>query len=361
MALFVLSPAAFAGAGLINTNVTTLGDVTYSLPASGKNTASPNYFGAKVSVSSDPSNTNTINNVRFTATVVVNNASGKATFSSAQGATCNTTVNPGTATNDGTSIECQIGQLKAGQPFPDFVIFFAAPNQGQGDPNAATITLQGRTWYAEGTGGVPGPSPENSFDDWDPKSFNLGVSDTKKLRTAVASSGGRFFTGFFGVPNKTDDFFATTLVVPAVTTGYSTATIDESLPKSGASDPAYLKCPTGYTGCKDIAEISVKDQTGATRPFESTSPLVIILRRDKSQFTGNFNNQPVWWFNGTLSLYEQIDTCNNNANPLDGDVERCVKECKVLRNGDPEVKDNPELSGDGQCTILTEKNGFYAW
>src|SRR5215471_8551842 len=54
-------------------------------------------------------------------TSVVTDTNEKATFFSADGASCVTTNAALTA------IECTIGQLKAGESFPTFFVFFKAP------------------------------------------------------------------------------------------------------------------------------------------------------------------------------------------------------------------------------------------
>ena len=93
--MFGAAGSAFAGAGIVNTLVEPLSDaVTYSTLA----TTSParpalttTYVGYKVTVTSDPGNSNTINNVIFTGkTTVTGGAGEKAIFSSAEGASCDT-------------------------------------------------------------------------------------------------------------------------------------------------------------------------------------------------------------------------------------------------------------------------------
>jgi hypothetical protein len=197
------APQSFAGAGMMQTVVTPLsGTVTYSLEANGSTSAMPTYVGYEVQISN--SGGNTINNIVFTATAAVTDSAEKATFSSADGITCATTVNPSTApnpgVNDGTSIQCPIGQLKANASYPTFAIFFKAPVKvtngiADGD-NSDEVTISGVTYFAEGTGGVPNSIPDNSTDNWpdSPIAVTLGTCNPTNIKSALPKTGGSFFT-----------------------------------------------------------------------------------------------------------------------------------------------------------------------
>lgn len=219
------APSAYAGAGTITTVVQTQSaNVTYSRLA----TTSPSrpalvtYAGWLVTVSSDQANTNTINNIRFTATARVTDPAEKATFASADGVSCVTTANPpGEANpgiNDGSSIDCAIGQLRAGETFPTFAIFFTAPVkvEGNGFDNQSEdfVNLRGITYYAEGTGG-PNSVPINSTNAWPtPVPIELGTCNPTQVKSGLPKTGGNFFTGGVASATCANDPFSVAVNVP---------------------------------------------------------------------------------------------------------------------------------------------------
>src|SRR5207245_2519520 len=152
----------------------------------------------------------------------------KAVFSSAEGALCTTT------SADLTAIQCPIGQLRAGQTFPTFAVFFKAPVKVTPLPDGALALCDttdcahfaGTTFYAEGTGGVPNSIPKNSTQPWSATAVPLGTSNAALIKSAVPKGGGSFFTGD-GVATTPQDPFTTFVAVPAGP-AFTTATLSES-------------------------------------------------------------------------------------------------------------------------------------
>jgi hypothetical protein len=236
-------PLAWAGAGIMHTTVEPLQDnVTYS------GTTLQTFFAYKVTVGSDATNTNTINNVRFTGTLSIS-TSEVATFSSADGIGCNAT---------GMSVDCAIGQLRAGQSV-SFAVFFKSPQRaGAAD---GVVSFSGTTFYAEGTGG-PNSVPPNSTVNWTASSVTLGTLNPTHVKSAVQKSGGTLFTGD-GAAAKSTDTWTTTVTVPASAT-YTTADVLEE------------------TIATPLAP-NLADQSSSTLTIPGQfAQLVIKLRRDAS-------------------------------------------------------------------------------
>ena len=355
LALSVASQA-MAQQRLVDTVVTALSDrITYSREA----TTSPprpaliTYVPYLVEITNK--GTNTLNNVRFEGASSVADLQESAPFSSSQGAVCVERSAP-------TQISCTVGQLRAGRT-ASFVVFFKSPIQDfsniEPEGFVDKVSFSGTTWFAEGTTDSS-TSPENSSSTSNIASIPLGTTSAVRIKTAVQKGGGAFFTGTSGAPDPVDTF-ATRLSIPALPTGnYAIAEITEKKPTDG--DPDY-KCPDSVS-CLDIVNVSVrnKDEGGTPLTFSAspgTDPLsqylVITLRRDKSQFTGNIGRVVVY-YDGV-----SIMPCANNADPIPVGQARCVYDRRVLKKNDPEVRANPDLEGDAQITILAKENGFYAW
>ncbi len=347
--LGALAPAfAVAGAGTMWTTVEPISEtVTYSTNA----TTSPavpalvTYVGYRVTVLNDGGNT--INNIRFTGSTSVTDPDERAVFSSAEGANCVTT------NTDRTAIECTIGQLRAGQAFPEFVVFFRAPvkvvNGVADDPDQDRVAFSGITYYAEGTGGVPQSVPQNSTEFWAAGPVTLGTFNPEVVKSAVPRAGGTFFTGAGAVPFGSD-LFATSVVVPPAPT-YTRATIVEA--------------PEGIVNCNNFSQCFSSTLTipGTFSPF-----LGITLRQDASTLKPGFKlAQLIIEYTSdsgiTTLLSIASNTCQRtNGLPVPtGDGVPCIDECKVFKNG-PDRSD-PEwtaaLAGDLQCRLVNTNNGRF--
>lgn len=344
--LLALAQPAFAGAGIVTTQVTALApNVSYSTTGTRPLVT---YIGYLVTIGSDASNTNTINNVAFTGTASATDGAEKPTFFSADGATC-------TPTNaDQTAISCSIGQLRAGQTYPTFAVFFKAPVKvvnGVAD-NAAedAAKFSGITYYAEGTGGVQSP-PQNSTVLWAAPDVLLGTPSPVNVKSSVPKSGGNFFTGS-GV-STTVDPFATAVAVPAAPTYTADASIDESsftTVVSGGPSPTTLTC-ANFTPCF---------QSAVTVPG-SFDYLQIVLRQDASTInTGVKIGSVMIWYDGSDSLLDSyhgyLGMCPSPTTPLSD--RPCIASSKYYKN-----KSTPgwttDLDGDFEWTIITKKNGGF--
>jgi hypothetical protein len=204
--------AAWAGAGTTTTDVTPLSDtISYT-----ESQTDPFFIVYSVSVKNEVGNT--INNIVFTG--ATSPGSALATFESASGATCTTT------NADRTAISCSIGQLKAGQSAPTFYVTFRAPAAATG---TTAISFSGITYYAEGTGGVPQSTPQNSTELWTADNVFLGTTSPSNIKSGLPQVNRTL--KFFTAPNPVDallnDQITTTVNVAGTAPITSTLTIQE--------------------------------------------------------------------------------------------------------------------------------------
>ncbi len=352
-ALALASSSALAGAGIVTTTVQPLStNVTYSRAQSGNKPALTTYIGYTVSVGSDPSNTNTINNVRFTGTATATDTNEKLVFSSSDGATCTTT------NADGTAIECQLGQLRAGEQYPTFAVFFVAPVKDTITPVPDGVAGQcattdcakfsGITYYAEGTGGVPNSVPQNSTVNWTTADVLLGTSNPVLVKSALPKSGGTLFTGDGGVPSSGNQF--TSLVTSPSYTTYTTAELA-------------VTNVTANINCTSLANFNTCYGSDITIPglqFAAGSGkyLTIVLRVDSANIKAGtkINNVLVQYTDANNNTYN-IGNCPSPTTPLTTGIPCVAQRIYYKNRGTPGW--TPDLDGDFEFRLLNLNNGRY--
>lgn len=333
--------SALAGAGVVNTSVSSLQDaVTYSTTGSTVKPVKPaltTYVGYKVDISSDAANTNTINNIYFEASTSVTDGAELATFSSAEGATCT----PTNATE--TAVRCVIGQLTAGAAYPTVVLFFKAPvkvvNDVADGETEDRVVLTGTTYYAEGTGG-PNSPPDNSVNGWLPAGYpvTLGTASATLVKSGVPKAGGTFFTGD-GSSTSSDPFTTSVSVPPAA--AYTKALIFE--------EPLATNC-TNFVACW-TSEITID---GTFSPY-----LTIVLRQDASNIKPGIKiGSTVIWYTGADNNTVQVGDCSNATTPRTDGLP-CVAGRKHYKNKTVDGW-TPDLDGDFEWTLINTKNGRLA-
>ncbi len=335
----IIATSAFAGAGVITTVVTPLqANVTYSVAGETSPPALVTYVGFTVSIANGGGNT--INNVRFTGTAPVTDTAETAAFSSAEGATCTTTI--GQAGIE--VIQCTIGQLRAGQSFPTFAVFFKAPvkiTNGTADSAGQDqVAFSGTTFYAEGTGGEPGSIPDNSTNEWVAGLVTLGTSNPTLVKSAVPKSGGTLFTGDGGVATVADKW-TTSVKVPA-TASFTTAEISEAL-----GDGAYASCSADYLICV-TSDLTIPGTFGY---------LEITLRRDASTIkSGAKIANAVLYYEDTPGNFPQLADCQP------GQPNATVKHCLASRLAYTKKNSpTPDYVGDWQFVVKGAVNGRVRW
>jgi hypothetical protein len=351
-ATFSCITSAFAGAGIVTTTVTALApNVSYS---TGGTKPLVTYIGYLVTVGSDASNTNTINNVAFTGKASATDTDEKPTFYSAEGATCTTT------SADQTEIRCAIGQLRAGQTYPTFAVFFRAPAKDNLSPlpdgvfgsclSTDCASFSGITYYAETTGGLQSP-PQNSTVLWSAADVLLGTPSPVNVKSSVPKSGGSFFTGS-GVATAADPF-ATSVTVPGAATYTAEASIDEATfttIQSGGLPPIQLTC-TNFTPCYQSA-VNVPG---------SFAYLTVILRQDASTINSGVKIGSVLiWYDGSDepndAYHGYLGACPSPTTPLSD--RPCIASSKYYKNRGVSGW-TPDLDGDFEWTVISNKNGRF--
>lgn len=331
LATAALPLAAQAAAGELVTTVTRLQpQVTYSDPTLAVPLAT--YVGYRVSITN--AGGNTINAVRFHGATSVTEAAERAVFSSIEGTTACTV---GT---QGTSIDCNFGQLKAGVSIGSFTVFFATPAKAVGstlpdgvDGSCDTtdcVAFEGFTMYAEGTGGLNSP-PDNSIAEWGPVYVPLGTDNPLLIESAVPKAGGTFFTGKSAVTTD-QDRFATLIVVPSGAS-FTTATIEEQ-PTPGCNAPGAC-----WTSALTIP--------GTFSPY-----LRIVFRLDAAAIPKGAK------IGSMLVTYDgaPVGDCADATTPLDNQpciAKRTWYKSKVVPGW------TADLDGDFEWVILNTKNGSY--
>jgi hypothetical protein len=211
--------SALAGAGSLNATMTPLGNnVTYSI-------ASPvleTFVGYVVTFNN--SGGNTINNISFTVTArATDPAESVVLFSETQ-------YLPSSCTKTAPSVfTCNVGQLKSGEAFPSFQVFYKAPtkvtNGTADDDHTDFVDLHMSVVYAEQLGGVPTSPPANSTGEFDTAptgSVELGTSNPDSIKSAVPKGGASLYTGIGGIPSSTNKSTMLAKVPPLSATQTST-------------------------------------------------------------------------------------------------------------------------------------------
>jgi hypothetical protein len=346
------STNAIAGAGDVTTTVTPLSQqVTYSRAASGRNPALTTYVGYTVSIGNAPTNTNTINNIRFTGTATTTDTDEQLVFSSADGATCTTT------NAQGTAIECQIGQLRAGQQFPTFAIFFVAPQKDTVSPlpdgNLADCTntdcakFSGITYYAEGTGGLPNSVPQNSTVNWTADNVALGTSNPILVKSALPKSGGTLYTGDGGVPAPSNKF--TSLVTSPSYTTYTTAQI-------AISNATSINCTSlgNFNNCYG-SDVTIP---GLAFAAGSGKYLTIVLRIDASNIkAGTKINNVLVQYTDSSNNTQNVGDCASPTTPRSDGIPCIAKRIYYKNRGTQGW--TPDLDGDFEFQLINLNNGRY--
>ncbi|HSB23196.1 MAG TPA: hypothetical protein VLE94_08805 [Burkholderiaceae bacterium] len=335
--------SALAGAGVVTTTVTPLqGNVTYSAPASGKIAALNTYVGYTVTVGSDPTNTNTINNVYFTGTTAATDPAELATFSSSVGITC-------TLDSTQTAVNCPIGQLRPGDTV-SFVLFFNGPlqviNSVADAAGSDSLGFSGTTYYAEGTGGLQSP-PQNSTVPWSTSPVLLGTINPDNVKSGVPKNGATLFTGNGGIPTSGNKS-AMVSVVPTVTNlPYTTAdlTVTRELAASAGdcqTQGHFVECPT-YT---------------VTIPgtFSASSPLTNTYRIDSSSLKMPANkilNSVLISYSGDGgATFAPVGACTNGAPNTNGVP--CILSSQCYKNNVQPA----DLAGDCEWILINTRNGL---
>jgi hypothetical protein len=354
--LLASTTQAIAGAGIISTAVTTeTPNVTYAVPASGNTPALKTLIIYTVKLASDALNTNTINNIRFTgATTTTAGANENAVFDSAVGASCVTTNAASTA------IECAIGQLRAGQAFPKFTLFFLAPAKNttlpDGNADCATsdcVRFSGTTFYAEGAGGLENSVPINSTTTWSAdQPTTLGTSNPTRVKSGLGGGGGKLYTGTAGIPTPANKA-AMVSEVPALTDqAFTTADLEITKVLDTDTTPTGITCGTSgnFVECPSFA-VTIPGSF-PTAPYLKNTYRVdgTNLKRAPSQLK---NSVAIYYKSTAAGPEILVGACTNNA--PSGSGAPCVLDKQCYKKS---INQFGDLSEDCEWVLINTSNGF---
>lgn len=337
-AVALLAPlAAWAGAGDLRITVEALSNnVTYSRLAS-TSPARPalnTFVGYRISVANVGGNT--INNISVVGAASVTDPKEQALVSSVEG--------PYACAPSGSTVNCAIGQLKAGQAAAPFVVFFKAPPKDANLPITADgvagacdttdcVRFSGQLLYAETTGGA-NSVPQNSIIAFGPSDVTLGTNNPTLVRSAVQKSGGTLFTGDAALTTGTNPF-ATSLAVPS-SASYTTAEISLS----------------------PVPVCSVLSQCFAssiTAPGTFSPYLAITLRLDASAIVKGTKIESV-----TVQYEGQdVGLCASPTTPRNDGIPCIASRREYPKNSRNGAAFPIELEGDFEWILLNIRNGSY--
>ncbi len=194
------------------------------------------------------------------------------------------------------------------------------------------VAFQGRTLYAEGTGG-PNSTPDNSIAEWGPVFVPLGTDNPNFVESAVQKAGGTLFTGK-GALTTLADPFSTTVIVPAGTS-FTTAQIVEA-------------STTTLCGVLTTCFTSAITVPGTFSPY-----LVVVLRLDVAVIPNDTK------IGSILVSYDGlvIGDCASPTTPRTDGIP-----CIAARKAYPKNSKNGktfavELEGDFEWTLINTRNG----
>lgn len=270
-----------------------------------------------------------------------------------------------TVASNPVTITCEIKQLKSGETFPGFTVFYNVPtkmtNGVADDPTADYISTKYTILYAEQLNDCSNGCANSRKEQMFPDQVLLGTSNPVDVRSGVPQNGARLFTGT-GVPkNELNKKFTEELQVPSLASltppvAYAKSTLLISYVASTDTTNGvdclqlgnFHDCPTYAT--------QVLDPYDATVAFTVANPLKIIYRVDAANVRRSanqlFNNVQILYFpDGSTTAVPVPKACTNGRASDDGIP--CVLSFQCYK---PNEK-TPDLPGDCEFVTIGLKNG----
>jgi hypothetical protein len=267
-------------------------------------------------------------------------------------------------------ITCAIKQLKSGDSFPAFTVFYEAPAKvtggaGVGDADDSDkVKLDINITYAESdNGGNPLPNSVINKPMLDVDAVTLGTDNPSFVRSAVPKAGSSLFTGARGVATSTDKWTTTVVVPPdfVVPTGtYTTAEIAETV-----TDVANASCSS------IAADLLTCSSSTLTIPG-TFAALKIYFRRDASTLVNpnrpnDINSAKIFYSNpaqpnvqiGAGNYPIELPACNvTTYGPLPQPGIPCINKRTRYTNSNLPGND-PRWLKDWEFEIFAVDNGKY--
>ena len=336
---------ALAGAGSINATMTPLGtNVTYSIASPVMDT----YIGYAFTLGNTGGNT--INNISFTVTArATDGAESVVLFNESQ-------YLPSACAKTAPSVfTCSVGQLKAGQAFPNFQVFYKAPVKVDGNGTADAdhsdfVDLHMQVVYAEQLGGVPNSPPQNSVGDFDTSpagSVELGTSNPDHIKSNVPKSGASLYTGSGGIPTSGNK---STMLAKVPTLGGAQTSTTADLQITRVTD-------TGDADCMTQGHFLECPTYSVTVPG-TFSFLTTTYRIDASslKMTPNkiLNSVVIKYSDPVASIPETIVGACPAKNTPRGDGIPCINNQQCYKNNAQPAT----IAGDCEWELINTKNGL---
>lgn len=364
-------------------------NVTYSTPAGTKPTtpAMTTYVGFTVG---DPvtgiliknDSGNTLNNITIVFSADVTDTSEALTLQQPDvylPTSCTWDNLPGNP----KKVTCVVRQLKNGEYFPSFSVWFVAPQKvcqlgplaqpcGSANdlPGGDKINTSISLLYAEGPNGAP-TSPQNSSQFVSmPGLVTLGTDNPTNIKSGVPKSGAKVFTGDGAIPkNETGKKFTEALVVPDLTATvpavpYTLTRIDVSSVSSTAPEGSvclnygrFTECPTFKTTIAQEIDPLTGDAISPETRFDPTKFVEFTYRIDAS----NLKMSPPKLLNSVQILYTgpkyTYDSINGYSKVPDSSwVDEPVTICSVPNT--PRTDGMPCLKAPGFCYKKNQTGGI---
>ena len=334
--------SALAGAGSLNATMTPLGtNVTYSIASPVMDT----YVGYAITFGNTGGNT--INNISFTVTARATDAAESVVlFNESQ-------YLPSACAKTAPSVfTCNVGQLKAGEAFPSFQVFYKAPvkvTNGTFDTDHTDfVDLHMHVLYAEQLGGPTSP-PQNSIGDFDTApggSVELGTSNPDRVKSGVPKSGASLYTGDGGIPNSGNK--STMLAkVPTLSGTQTSTTADLQITRVTDAD-AECAAPGHFTECPTYS-VTIP----GTFAFLTTT-----YRIDASSLKMTpgkiLNSVVIKYSDPVASIPETIVGACPALNTPRGDGIPCINKQQCYKNNAQPAT----IAGDCEWELINTKNGF---
>lgn len=271
-----------------------------------------------------------------------------------------------TGAANAVKITCHIRQMRAGDAFPGFVVFYKMPVKvinGVADANDDWISTSYTLQYAEGLNDCANGCANSLSITPFPNQVLLGTANPVDIKSGVPQNGAKLFTGT-GVPkNEPDKKFTSEVLIPSLANAASPITFAKSslaISWVASTDTTYgvqcgnlgnfVDCPTYTT--------AVVDPNSADAPvtFTVANPLRITYRIDganvKRAASQLFNNAVITYYPDDNSGPVPVPkTCTNGQASANGVP--CVLSFQCYKPGEK----TPDLARDCEFVTIGLRNG----
>lgn len=270
------------------------------------------------------------------------------------------------------TITCEFQQIRNGEGFPSFTVFYVAPVQSASPVASDKVKLDILVTYAEGTsGGNPTQNSRLFIPMGETDAVALGTQNPVNVKSAVPKSTDKllYFTGNGGVPTNVTGKRATELMfVPTVPTDYAIADISiatavvDPVPVTPTTDQSNCLTAGNFKECSTYAT-SIVGPTGDETLFSDSNPLKTVYRFDASNLKRSqakiLNSVQIYYsgvgVDGVTIFNEVLVQACSSAAPTPNGVP-CVIDKFCYKRGT--LGWTPALEGACEFQLINKKNGL---